>query len=184
MSHYPEPTAPPPVLEILKAPSYVDALQLFEENFEEINTRARTFIPYGSGAFEAWWCGKEPDPSRFPDAAASPHREITRDDVRKLLRSRDSWGPTGADAISLFSNIFYNSSIARGGIAPDVLEYLLKGVIQIAYDYDSLDEEGEVSAAIATCINVEQAREIMENDESQLTGFVKKEVQEFLRNRA
>ncbi len=182
VSHYPEPTAPPAVLEILKAPNYVAALELFEDSFEEINTRARTFIPYGSGAFEAWWCGKEPDPSRFPDAAASPHREITREDVSRLLRSRDTWGPTGADAISLFSNIFYNSTIAKGGIAPDVLEYLLKGVIQIAYNYDSLDEDGEVSSVLSTCINVEEAREILDND-GNITPFVQKEVREFLGNR-
>ncbi len=183
VSNYPEPAAPPAVLEILKAPNYVTALQIFDEEFNEINTRAMTLIPYGSGAFEAWWCGKDPDPERFPDAVGSPHKKITREDVRKLLRTRDGWGPTGGPAISLFSNIFYNGSIAKGGIDEDVLEYLLEEVIQIGYDSDELAEDGEVSGAISTCINVEEAKEIMDAEED-ITPFVKKEVREFLRNRA
>jgi hypothetical protein len=183
VSAYPKPKAPSAVLAILKAPNYVDALRIFDKKFEKINTRAMTLIPYGTGKFEAWWCGKEPDPKRYPDAVASPHRKITRDDVRSLLRSRDSMGLTGADAISLFSNIFYNSSIVKGGIDEDVLEYLFEGVIEIAYDYDSLDEYGEVSGALATCINVEEAKEIMDAGED-ITPFVKKEVRELLRNYA
>lgn len=182
VSSYPEPAAPPAVLEILKAPNYVTALHIFDEEFNEINTRAMTLIPFGSGAFEAWWCGKDPDPKRYPDAVGSPHRKITRDDVRKLLRSRDNWGPTGAPAISLFSNIFYNSSIAKGGIDEDVLEYLLEEVIQLGYDCDELSEDGEVSGALATCINVEEAKEILDAEED-ITPFVKKEVREFLGNR-
>ena len=182
VSSFPEPTMPPAALNIFKATNYVDALRIFEEDFEEFNTSLMTIIPFGSGAFEAWWCGEEPDPKRFPDAVESPHRRIIKSDIDQLLRRRDGWGITGTAAISLFSNIFYNGSIAKEGIDVDVLEYLFKRVIELAYNEEGLDENGEIVEGISSCIDTNAAKELLDADNS-IDSFVHVEVREFLRNR-
>jgi hypothetical protein len=83
------------------AVSYAQAIEVLNANYQkiyELNSEAEdnAAIPMLGGAFEEWYLGISNEPGALP----SPRGKITLADIEKL---KDD------DAISLFSNIFYNN---------------------------------------------------------------------------
>ncbi len=171
-----KPSAPPEALAVVNAPTFADALDIFDDYFDKINNPRETgrgiLIPFGSGQFEAWWNGKEPDPVLFPDALPSPHRTITIEDVKTLAkRGGGRIGDIyGAGVIELFTQVFYNGALRN--LPRDVLEYLVATTLRIGYNEDELASEGNVSTIIELAgIDLDTARDLIEN-RGDLSEFV------------
>ncbi len=121
---------------------YTEALKILDQAYQSIwdesDFPTSSFIPIGTGSFEAWFLGLGKDKSKIP----SPKAKITIECVENLDDDQ---------VVSLFTNIFYNQPkvFAKANFERGVLTTIIKRAFEAAAKgvYNGPEDDTEMIAS-------------------------------------